>query len=92
MKQRKGTRIIGLLLAVLFAFPFFSPLTARADDYDERYPEILEDGHLTASSAILIEADSGQVIFEKSPDQILENVADVADQFNRVRRMDQDGK
>ena len=71
MRQRKGTRIIGLLLAVLFAFPAFSPLVARADDYDERYPEILEEGHLSAASAILIEAESGEVIFEKSPDQMM---------------------
>lgn len=68
MKNRLGVRLLGLLLAVLFAYPAFAPLSARADDYDERYPENLEEGHLTASSAILIEADSGKVIFEKSAD------------------------
>lgn len=69
MKKRAGIRLIGLLLAVLFALsPALRMPPARADEYSALYPENLEAGHLTASSAILIEADSGQVIFEKSPD------------------------
>lgn len=35
--------------------------------------------------------NGGKTGDEKSPDKVLENVADLADQFNRVRRMDQDG-
>lgn len=68
MMRRTGTRLLGLLLAALFAVSALPPLGALADDYDANYPEILEEGHLTASSAILIEADSGQVIFEKAAD------------------------
>ncbi len=68
MMRRRGIGLLGLLLAVLFAVSALLPLRALADDYDPLYPEILEAGHLTASSAILIEADSGKVIFEKAPD------------------------
>ncbi|MBQ9265160.1 MAG: D-alanyl-D-alanine carboxypeptidase [Clostridia bacterium] len=67
MKGRAKVRMLALLLAVLFALPAFFP-AALADDYDGRYPELLEDGHLTATSAILIEADSGQVVYEKNAD------------------------
>lgn len=67
--MRKGMRRwIGLLTAALFAICLLPSLPARADDYNELYPELLEKGHLTASSVILIEADSGKVIFEKDPD------------------------
>lgn len=68
MRQRAGIRLAGLLLAVLFFLRAF-PAPALADEYDERYPELLAEGHLTASAAILLEADSGRVIFEKNADQ-----------------------
>jgi len=61
-------RFLGLLLAALFAVSLLPFSFAHADDYNEMYPELLEQGHLTASSVILIEADSGKVIFEKNPD------------------------
>ena len=65
--MRKATvRILGLLLAALVCLPLVSP--ALADDYDPNYPELLAEGHLSAASAILIEADSGKVIFEKNAD------------------------
>ena len=64
------TRLTGLLLAVLVLLPCLAP-PALADDYDENYPEILEEGHLSATAAILIEAETGQVIFEKKPDQVM---------------------
>ena len=62
-----GKRILGLLAAVL-VFLSLAP-RAFADDYDPQYPELLSEGHLSAVSAILIEADSGEVIFEKNADQ-----------------------
>ena len=34
----------------------------------------------------------GKTDDEKSPDEVLENAANLADRFNRVRYMDQDGK
>ena len=71
MKRSVGTRALGLLMAVLFCLPLFS-LPARAEeDYDKDRPEVLGEGHLTAPAAILIEADSGNVVFEKNADQVM---------------------
>ena len=67
MKQKAVIRAWGLLMAVLLLLPFF-PLPAQASEYDPNAPDKLNPGHLTATSAILIEADSGHVIFEKDPD------------------------
>ena len=67
---RMGNRMIGLLLAALLCLPIF-PFSAQAGEYDARYPELLDEGHLTASAAILIEADSGKVIFEKNADAMM---------------------
>ena len=69
MRRSAGIRLAGLLLAVLFLLSSFSLPAARADDYDERYPEFLSEGHLSATAAILIEADSGNVVFEKNADE-----------------------
>ena len=52
MRNGLGTRLLGLLLAVLMllcAFP-----SALADEYDPDQPEKLEQGHLSATAAILI--------------------------------------
>ncbi len=43
-------------------------LSSDAPAYDETHPENLVESQLYAKSAILIEADSGDVIFEKSAD------------------------
>ena len=67
MTRSAGSRIAGLLLAALLFLSAF-PMPALADEYDERYPELLAEGHLTAAAAIVIEAESGRVIFEKNPD------------------------
>ena len=72
MERRIGMRLKALLLAALLCVPaFFAPCLspALADEYDERYPENLAEGHLTATAAILIEQDSGQVVFEKNADE-----------------------
>ena len=70
--MRRGTaqRLAGLLMAALLLLPIFA-LPAKADDYNPDYPEILEEGHLSATAVILIEADSGEVIFEKKADEPL---------------------
>ena len=67
MRRRGAGRIAGLLLAALL-FVSALPFSAMADEYDERYPEYLSEGHLTAAAAIVIEAESGRVIFEKNAD------------------------
>ena len=40
-----------------------------ANPYDPEHPENLQEDQLTATSAILIEANTGEVIFEKNADQ-----------------------
>lgn len=44
-------------------------LSSDAPDYDETHPENLTEDQLYAKSAILIEASTGEVIFEKNADQ-----------------------
>lgn len=41
------------------------------DPYDAEKPEELQEEQLYAKSAILIEASSGEVIFEKNPDELM---------------------
>lgn len=44
-------------------------LSADVDPYDPEHPEDLQEEQLYAKSAILIEASTGKVIFEKNPDE-----------------------
>ena len=63
--------IIGCLLpayAIEIPEPTLSP---EANKYDAEHPELLYEDQLYAASAILIEASTGQVIFEKSPDVVM---------------------
>lgn len=46
-------------------------LSPDASPYDDTHPELLEEDQLYARSAILIEASSGEAIFEKDADQIM---------------------
>ena len=68
MKRGWTIRLMELMAAAVLMLCAVFP-AALADDYDENYPELLAEGHLTASSVILIEAETGRVIFEKNPDQ-----------------------
>lgn len=68
MKRGWGIRLMELTAAAVLMLCALFP-AALADEYDKNYPELLSEGHLTASSVILIEADTGRVIFEKNPDQ-----------------------
>ena len=52
--------------------PYIAPtLPADAEPYNPETPELLEENQLYAKSAILIEASTGQVIFEKDPDAVM---------------------
>ncbi len=51
-----------------FVQPTRSP---DANEYNPEHPEDLQQEQLIAASAILIEANSGQVIFEKNADQMM---------------------
>jgi len=71
------------LLSLFFSFlMFLSPLAALAEipeptlrpdvnPYDEEHPELLEEDQLYATTAILIEENTGRVIFEKNADDVM---------------------
>lgn len=67
-----------LLACVLLTIPLCGAAEAPnptvspyADKYDADHPESLQEDQLAAVSAILIEEDSGEIIFSKNPDAIL---------------------
>jgi len=69
--------ICSLLFSLDYAFseataePIPEPtLSPNAEKYDPDHPENLSPDQLYALSAILISADTGEVIFEKDPDEI----------------------
>lgn len=57
------------MFVMLFSLLPVSP--AHAADYDPNRPEILETDHLNCEAAILMEIDSGEVIFEKNADALM---------------------
>jgi D-alanyl-D-alanine carboxypeptidase len=68
-KASKPMRAGRLLALVLFAL-FCAVLPARAGEYDANQPENLESRHLRATSAIVIDQDTGEVLFEKNADEV----------------------
>ena len=51
-----------------FTDPVLSP---NAIPWDSKHPELLDPSMLYARSAILIEASTGEVLFEKNADEIM---------------------
>jgi D-alanyl-D-alanine carboxypeptidase (penicillin-binding protein 5/6) len=68
MKRGWKIRLMGFLAAAVLGMAALCP-AALADEYDKNYPELLSEGHLTAVSAIVMEADSGRTIFQKNADE-----------------------
>ncbi len=66
---RFGAWLCIFLLLPGFLFP--ARAESDADPYDPEHPEKLQENQLAATSAILIEANSGEVVFEKNADQIM---------------------
>lgn len=74
-------RVLCLGLCLVFAFlscaaaeevHYIAPtLPADAEPYNPETPELLDENQLYAKSAILIEASTGQVIFEKDADSVM---------------------
>ncbi len=60
------TAALCALMVLVGCFP--APAAAEQAAYDPDHPENLLPTHLSCSSAILIEAESGEVIFEKNAD------------------------
>lgn len=71
--------VILLFVCTLLLLPTLSALAEmpnptldpNANPYDAEHPELLEEDQLNCASAILIEEDSGDVIFEKEADMLL---------------------
>ncbi|MBQ9197753.1 MAG: D-alanyl-D-alanine carboxypeptidase [Clostridia bacterium] len=62
-------RFACLVLAVLLLPALFGvPALATGNDYDPDHPENLSDMDIDALAAILIEADTGMVVYEKNAD------------------------
>jgi D-alanyl-D-alanine carboxypeptidase len=69
--QAKKRLIVIFLAIVIITGNFISsqiPAFAATDTYDANNPSNLMADHLACKSAILIQADSGNVIYEKDPD------------------------
>ena len=57
-----------LLTAMLLSALFGMPALASSSDYDPNHPEKLSDVDIDATAAILIEADTGMVVYQKNAD------------------------
>lgn len=66
---RRGLTVV--LTVALLLVPCWAPGALAQAEYDPTQPELLESSHLDATSAILIEASSGEVIFEKDADMMM---------------------
>ena len=60
-------RIIVLLAALLALFFALPACAVTPEDYDKNLPQMLEEDHLYAESAVLMDALSGRVLFTKNP-------------------------
>ena len=56
--------LIAALLAMMLALP---ACAVTPEDYDRNLPQMLEEDHLYAESAVLMDAISGRVLFTKNP-------------------------
>ncbi len=63
-------RLAVLMLAVLLLLSVLPFPVAFANEYDANHPENLTARNLRASAAIVIEQNSGQVLFEKNADEM----------------------
>lgn len=86
LRNRSVAILLALITLVLWCWPFFPAANAEentgpryiapqlptdVDPYDPEHPEELSPDQLYAKSAILIEATTGEVIFEKNADDIM---------------------
>ncbi len=58
-------RRIAAFIAVLLAFSIAVPAFAAPEDYDASKPAILSQDHLYAQTAVVIDADTGELLFDK---------------------------
>ncbi len=68
MTGRGIIRKVCALLVCAFLFPLFSAFAT--DEYNAAYPGNLTQDHIRAASAIVVNADTGEVLFEKNADEL----------------------
>lgn len=65
----KKQKLLCLLTALLLSVLLCVPALATSTDYDSEHPENLNIADLQATAAILIEKNTGMVVFEKNADR-----------------------
>lgn len=74
---RRAAALVCVLCTLCTLLPAYAieipepTLSPDANPYDAQHPELLEEDQLYAASAILMEAGSGRVFFEKNADQVM---------------------
>jgi len=65
MRRRPGwmAGLLAVILALLCAWP---AAAESPSDYNRNVPQLLREGHLYADSAVLVDADNGNVLFAKN--------------------------
>ena len=66
MLKRSGCLLLVVLMLLISVFP--AACASSSSSYDSDHPENLNDNDLNASAAILIEASTGMVVYEKNAD------------------------
>ena len=62
--RRWASMLLALALAILFAWPASA---VTPEDYNRNTPQILEEDHLNADAAVLLDGMTGRVLFTKNP-------------------------
>lgn len=76
MQYRKLLCLLFTLMMLLHTMPVVAEmpqptLDPSAAPYDAAHPELLDENQIVAAAAVVMEESSGDIIFEKNPDQIL---------------------
>ncbi len=67
--MRPATRALSIFIAlILIALTPCAALAATPQDWSSEHPELLEEGHLFAESALAMDEDTGVILFTKNPD------------------------
>lgn len=67
--MRSATRVLSIVIVLfLLVSAPFSALAATPQDWSSEHPELLEEGHLFSESALVMDEDTGTILFSKNPD------------------------
>lgn len=69
LPMRPATRALSIFIALfLLVLAPHAALAATPQDWSSDHPELLEEGHLFAEGAIVMDEETGEVLFSKNPD------------------------